>query len=226
MTRKEPSLGDLNELLAPQRGQVSSTRRAPSPPPGPTVTPQPEISEGAVVAAVAPATPKETPKTTKEHNPATTPVHPTLFGTRGRLRRIRFMNRLAFVTLTVLLCVYPAYEWIVQPRDPIFFARGAGFVVLALTSIWMSISAIVRRMHDVGRSAWWLLSLLVPGVNVITLLVLFAWPGKSDENRFGPPNRYSTLLTWLLFLLLIIIPLGITPAGTILYDAHVQSLAQ
>ena len=60
------------------------------------------------------------------------------------------MNRLAFVTLTVLLCVYPAYEWIDQPRDPIFFARGAGFVVLALISIWMSISAIVRRMHDVG----------------------------------------------------------------------------
>lgn len=43
-----------------------------------------------------------------------------------------------------------------------------------------SIMICIRRMHDVGRSGWWLAA---PLVNFVFL----AMPGNKDENTFGPP---------------------------------------
>ena len=49
-----------------------------------------------------------------------------------------------------------------------------------------------RRMHDTGRSAWWLLLLLVPIVNLFAFLAFSVMCGfeKSDPetNRWGPPR--------------------------------------
>ena len=43
----------------------------------------------------------------------------------------------------------------------------------------------VRRLHDTGRSAWWLLLLLIPVLGTIPLLVFFALPGAVGPNRYG-----------------------------------------
>ncbi|PWC37392.1 DUF805 domain-containing protein [Azospirillum sp. TSO35-2] len=45
----------------------------------------------------------------------------------------------------------------------------------------------VRRLHDLDRSGWWLLIVLVPLIGWIVLFVWAATKGDATENRFGPP---------------------------------------
>jgi uncharacterized membrane protein YhaH (DUF805 family) len=43
-----------------------------------------------------------------------------------------------------------------------------------------------RRLHDSGRSGWWLLLALIPIIGVIVLLVFFCLEGEPGENQHGP----------------------------------------
>ncbi|WP_103535919.1 DUF805 domain-containing protein [Streptomyces sp. SM11] len=43
----------------------------------------------------------------------------------------------------------------------------------------------VRRLHDTGRSGWWLLIALVPLVGAIVLIVFLASEGKPETNQYG-----------------------------------------
>jgi len=47
----------------------------------------------------------------------------------------------------------------------------------------------VRRMHDIGRSGWWLLVGLVPIIGGIWQLVLLATSGDVGPNRYGPDPK-------------------------------------
>lgn len=44
-----------------------------------------------------------------------------------------------------------------------------------------------RRLHDTGRSAWWLLLLLVPCVGLLVLIVLWCLQGDARANGYGEP---------------------------------------
>jgi uncharacterized membrane protein YhaH (DUF805 family) len=43
-----------------------------------------------------------------------------------------------------------------------------------------------RRLHDIDRSAWWMLIAAVPILGALVLLVFTLLPGTRGENRFGP----------------------------------------
>ncbi|MER7696280.1 MULTISPECIES: DUF805 domain-containing protein [unclassified Streptomyces] len=43
----------------------------------------------------------------------------------------------------------------------------------------------VRRLHDTGRSGWWLLIGLIPLVGAIILIVFLASEGKPETNQYG-----------------------------------------
>ena len=49
-----------------------------------------------------------------------------------------------------------------------------------------SLAVTARRLHDTGRTAWWLLLLLVPVIGWIALLVMAIIPGTRGGNRYGP----------------------------------------
>ena len=76
-----------------------------------------------------------------------------------------------FVLLTIALSFIPVIGWILR-------------LVLLLPSLAVQ----VRRLHDMERSAWWLL-LLVPPITIIggfVLLIMSAFPGTPGPNRYGP----------------------------------------
>lgn len=49
-----------------------------------------------------------------------------------------------------------------------------------------SLSVMVRRLHDIDRSGWWVLLGLVPLVGSIVLLVFACTASTAGANRFGP----------------------------------------
>jgi len=48
------------------------------------------------------------------------------------------------------------------------------------------LAVAVRRLHDTGRSGWWLLLAFVPIVGPIVLLVFLVMDSQPGENKYGP----------------------------------------
>lgn len=63
-------------------------------------------------------------------------------------------------------------------------------ILLYIFSFISSFSVSFRRLHDINKSAWWILLGLIP---VIGWIILFYWMGikKGDDysNRFGEPTN-------------------------------------
>ena len=57
---------------------------------------------------------------------------------------------------------------------------------LAFSVVW-GCRLTAARLHDTGRSAWWLVLMFVPWLNVIFSLVLLLWPGEDGDNEHGSP---------------------------------------
>jgi uncharacterized membrane protein YhaH (DUF805 family) len=55
-----------------------------------------------------------------------------------------------------------------------------------LVMIIPSLSVAVRRLHDTGRSGWWILIGLVPFVGGIILLVFYCLDSQPGPNEYGP----------------------------------------
>jgi uncharacterized membrane protein YhaH (DUF805 family) len=54
-----------------------------------------------------------------------------------------------------------------------------------------TIAVSVRRMHDTGRSGWWVLISLVPLIGGIWYLVLTVLDSKPESNQWGPSPKYA-----------------------------------
>lgn len=67
-----------------------------------------------------------------------------------------------------------------------------------LTSIyWLAvlipgIAVAVRRLHDIGRSGWWLLIVFIPAIGPLILLVMMLFNSQPGPNAYGPnPKEVS-----------------------------------
>jgi uncharacterized membrane protein YhaH (DUF805 family) len=54
---------------------------------------------------------------------------------------------------------------------------------------WGAAALAVKRLHDRGISAWWLLAALVPIVGPLWLLYSFLRAGTPGENQYGDDPR-------------------------------------
>ena len=61
-----------------------------------------------------------------------------------------------------------------------------GGIYLMLAFIVPLLSAVVRRLHDTGRSGWWYFIGLVPFIGGIWLFVLTVMPSELAPNQYGP----------------------------------------
>lgn len=53
-----------------------------------------------------------------------------------------------------------------------------------------TLSLVVRRLHDIGKSGWWYLIALIPLVGGIILLVWFCKDSDPQTNQWGPSPKY------------------------------------
>ncbi len=60
------------------------------------------------------------------------------------------------------------------------------FVLVTLMP-WLSV--LTRRLHDIGKSGWWILT----GLFLLWLIVLLSMEGESGVNKYGPnPKEIAT----------------------------------
>jgi uncharacterized membrane protein YhaH (DUF805 family) len=76
------------------------------------------------------------------------------------------------------------------------FYSGALGVGLLSGLFWLgilvqSIAVGVRRLHDTGRSGWWLLLILIPIVGPLIVLVLMVFEGQQGDNAYGPDPKQA-----------------------------------
>lgn len=63
--------------------------------------------------------------------------------------------------------------------------------IYALGTFLPSLAVGVRRLHDTGRSGWWMLIAAVPLVGAIVLLVFFASEGNQGPNAHGNDPKFA-----------------------------------
>lgn len=100
----------------------------------------------------------------------------------GRARRKEYW---LFFLFNIIICV------VLGLIDGIIGTSGAtgsiglfgGLYLLAILIPGIAVS--IRRLHDTGRSGWWVLIGLVPIIGGIVVLVLMVLDGTPGENQYG-----------------------------------------
>ena len=102
---------------------------------------------------------------------------------RGRARRTEYWTFFLFNVLFALLAIFVDYMLGTADEE-----TGYG-ILYALYSIFTfvpSLALFVRRLHDVGKSGWFALIILLPFVGAIWLFVLLLTEGEATANKWGP----------------------------------------
>ncbi len=66
------------------------------------------------------------------------------------------------------------------------FTFGIVYILYGLAVFVPGLAASVRRLHDVGKSGWYLLVYLIPIAGPIWLLVLLCTDSQPGDNKYGP----------------------------------------
>ena len=101
----------------------------------------------------------------------------------GRARRMEYWMFILFnIIITVVLALIDSLIGTV--------IRQAGFGLLQglydLAVLLPSIAVTVRRLHDTGRTGWWILIGLIPVIGGIVLLIFMLLDSEPGENQYGP----------------------------------------
>ncbi|NLC67799.1 MAG: DUF805 domain-containing protein, partial [Clostridiaceae bacterium] len=100
------------------------------------------------------------------------------FSIHGRLNRGRYFLYNYVVNISVVLFVLLfAYLGIIVSEVVIDIAR-----LFMLANIFIQ---SIKRFHDLGKSGWQVLFLLIPILNFITILNLLLTPGETETNKYG-----------------------------------------
>ena len=74
----------------------------------------------------------------------------------------------------------------IYPQTLLEQGFGPGSILFIAATFIPNLALGFRRLHDTGRSAWWILLGLVPIVGAIVLLVFYLLPSTPGSNQYGP----------------------------------------
>lgn len=87
---------------------------------------------------------------------------------------------------------------------------GTGIICGAL--LYASFILFIKRLHDINRSGWYSIALLVPLFDLVVLLMLFLVRGTRGANDYGPPlppvGRVAVVVIGLIVMIAILGVLG------------------
>ncbi len=102
----------------------------------------------------------------------------------GRARRSEFWWFVLFTVLVsaALNVVDRAIFGIAPDGRPVSILNA----LFSLAVLLPTIAVGVRRLHDLDRTGWWYLLILIPVLGALILLFFFIQKGTEGPNRFGP----------------------------------------
>ena len=62
-------------------------------------------------------------------------------------------------------------------------------IIVGLAFILPSLAVAARRLHDTGRSGWWLLLIIIPLIGAIVLIVFECQDSQPGDNVHGPSPK-------------------------------------
>ena len=107
----------------------------------------------------------------------------------GRSRRMEFWYFVLFnLIVTIVLAL------IDMLLGTFNIVQGVGLLsgIYSLAVLIPTLAVIVRRLHDIDRTGWWILINLIPLIGTIVLLVFELTPGTPGSNRYGPDPKQAT----------------------------------
>jgi uncharacterized membrane protein YhaH (DUF805 family) len=100
---------------------------------------------------------------------------------RGRAPRAEYWWFTLFGSIAYIVAV--VIDSVLGLGDPVdSFGLLSGLLALAL--LIPSIMVGIRRLHDTGRSGWWMLIMVLPLIGLI-LIVFFCLRGDKGSNHYG-----------------------------------------
>ncbi|MER5640908.1 DUF805 domain-containing protein [Kitasatospora sp. NPDC002227] len=105
-------------------------------------------------------------------------------GFGGRARRKEYWMFQLFNIIAVI---------VLEIADRLLSTNGVLTLIYLLAVLVPSIALVVRRLHDTGRSGWWVLIGVVPFVGGLVLLVFTLLEGHPGENEFGPNPKQNAV---------------------------------
>ncbi len=108
----------------------------------------------------------------------------------GRARRKEYWMFYLFYVLILIAAMMAdnilGLNWTVGTgRSEIDTGYGWLYIITVLAHIVPSLACAVRRLHDTGKSGWFLLLSLIPILGTIILLVFLCLAGDSGDNAYG-----------------------------------------
>jgi uncharacterized membrane protein YhaH (DUF805 family) len=71
-------------------------------------------------------------------------------------------------------------------NGPVVVPYGYCYMIYSLFVLIPGLAVSVRRLHDVGKSGWFIFICLIPIAGAIWLLVLFCTDSVAGPNKYGP----------------------------------------
>ena len=101
----------------------------------------------------------------------------------GRARRKEFWMFMLFdIIIFIALIVIDGVLGLATPFLVSLYA-------LATFLPWLGV--MVRRLHDIDKSGWWILVGFIPAIGGLILLLFLVREGKSEGNRFGDDPKLA-----------------------------------
>ena len=95
----------------------------------------------------------------------------------GRARRSEYWYFVLFNFLAAIVVVF--LGGLFNDRDQTLYR------LYVLAMFLPALGVTIRRLHDIGKSGWWILFVLVPVVGAIFVIVWEATEGQPGSNKYG-----------------------------------------
>jgi uncharacterized membrane protein YhaH (DUF805 family) len=116
----------------------------------------------------------------------------------GRARRREFWSWFLFIWIMLFVLMY--LDTVLDLGGTATSYRTGNSVGFSMTGGWLSLlfgiatllptlAVGARRLHDVGKSGWYLLFNLIPLFGWAYLLYLYVQPGMTGPNDYGPDPK-------------------------------------
>lgn len=125
-----------------------------------------------------------------------THYQPKLLSFSGRIGRLRYLAYSFGLNFLLMFVVFFATALLGAMGGS---GSGLEAVSIGLMGVFYIAAMVLmigfarRRFNDLDKSGWWVLTFLIPLINLLASIYLVFFPGSDGPNRFGPAPAANSL---------------------------------